>query len=257
MPLYVVSTPIGNLEDVTLRALDVLSRADLVACEDTRVARRLFARHNIRASLTPFHEHNERRRAPELAELAASGKSVALVTNAGTPSVSDPGFRLVRECLERGVPVIPIPGASAVMAALVASGLPTHRFVFLGFLPRKPNALRRELASVASLEGSLVAFESPQRLAGTLRAAFEVLGPRRACIARELTKLHEELVRGTLGELAERYERSPPRGECTLVIEGVTRPGAGSGHGPREPRAALDMAGPAGTMPLGQEREAT
>jgi 16S rRNA (cytidine1402-2'-O)-methyltransferase len=226
VPLFIVPTPIGNLDDITLRAIDILRSADLVACEDTRLTRRLFDRHGVKAKLTSFHEHNERQKAPRLAELAASGKLVALVTNAGTPSVSDPGFRLVRECVERGVKVIPVPGASAVTAALVASGLPTHRFTFLGYLPRKPGPRRRALEDVASFDGSIVLFESPQRLAKTLGAAAEVLGRRRACVARELTKLHEEFARAVLPELAERYAASPPRGECTVVIEGVTRPNA-------------------------------
>lgn len=223
--MYIVSTPIGNLEDTTLRAISILAKADIVACEDTRITRRLLERHQIEAKLVPYHEHNERQKAGELAELAASGQNVALVSNAGTPLLSDPGFRLVQECIARGVPVYPIPGPSAVLAALVASGLPTHMFTFLGFLPRKPAAIRRELLAVAALEGSLVFFESPVRLVYTLRTACEVLGPRRACVARELTKLHEEFVRGTLQELAERFEREAPRGECTVVVEGLTRKG--------------------------------
>ncbi len=227
MPLFIVSTPIGNLDDVTLRAMEILKAADVVACEDTRVTRRLLDRHGIRARrLESFHEHNEKQKAPRLAELAASGKSVALVTNAGTPLVSDPGFRLVRECVERGVEVVPIPGASAVTASLVASGLPTHRFTFLGFLPKKPGALRRALEEVKGFDGSLVIFESARRLAKTLAHAAEVLGERRACVARELTKVHEEFARGRLSELAERYGASPPKGECTVVIEGLTRSSA-------------------------------
>ena len=227
MPLYIVATPIGNLNDTTLRALEVLRSADVVACEDTRVTRRLLERHGIKANLTSFHERNEPRKAPELAALAASGKSVAIVTNAGTPLLSDPGFRLVLGCIERGVGVIPVPGPSAVTTALVASGLPTHRFTFLGFLPRKRGPRRRAFEEVASFDGSIVLFESPQRAARTLADAAEVLGPRRACLARELTKLHEEFVRGTLPELARRYAGSPPRGECTIVIEGLTRESRG------------------------------
>jgi 16S rRNA (cytidine1402-2'-O)-methyltransferase len=224
MPLYVVATPIGNLRDVTPRALEVLGSADLVACEDTRVTRRLLVRHGVRPGrLESFHEHSEKGKAPRLAELAASGKSVALVTNAGTPLVSDPGFRLVRECVERGAEVVPVPGASAVTAALVASGLPTHRFAFLGFLPKKPGARRRALEDVAAFDGSLVLFESAQRLSKTLAVAAEVLGDRRSCVARELTKLHEELARGRLTELARRYADSPPKGECTVVVEGAVR----------------------------------
>ncbi|MHC4200019.1 MAG: 16S rRNA (cytidine(1402)-2'-O)-methyltransferase [Planctomycetota bacterium] len=224
MPLYVVATPVGNLEDVTLRALDALRECDVIACEDTRVTRRLLDRHGIRAKrLVSYHEHNEKERAPELAGLAASGKSVALVTNAGTPLVSDPGFRLVQACLEAGVEVVPVPGASSVLAALVASGLPTHRFTFLGYLPRKGGPRKRALQGVAEFDGSIVIYEAPQRLASTLEDAAEVLGDRRACLAREVTKLHEEFVRGTLPELAERYAEAPPKGECTVVIAGKER----------------------------------
>ena len=223
MPLFVVPTPIGNLDDVTLRAIEILKSADLVACEDTRVTKRLLKRHDVTARTESLHEHNEARKAPRLAELAASGKRVALVTNAGTPLVSDPGFRLVRECLARGVEVTPLPGASAVTTALVGSGLATHRFTFLGFLPRKSGGRRRALEGVASFDGSIVLFESPNRLGRTLADAAEVLGDRRGAVARELTKVHEEWVRGTLAELAERFAGSPVKGECTLVIEGVTR----------------------------------
>jgi 16S rRNA (cytidine1402-2'-O)-methyltransferase len=224
VPLYVVATPIGNLEDVTLRALEVLRTAEVVACEDTRVAARLFGRHGIAPRRTvSYHEHNERRRADELAALAASGASVALVTNAGTPALSDPGYRLVRACIDRDVPVVPLPGASAALSAVVASGLPTHRFTFLGFPPRKPGARKRVFESVRAFDGSLVLYESPLRLAATLRDAAEVLGPRAACVARELTKLHEEWTRGSLLELAEKYAAVAPKGECTVVIEGVTR----------------------------------
>jgi 16S rRNA (cytidine1402-2'-O)-methyltransferase len=224
VPLYVIATPIGNLEDVTHRALEMLKHADVVACEDTRVTRRLLDRYGITAQLTPFHEHNEHRRASELAEVAASGRSVAIVTCAGSPSVSDPGYRLVRSCIDRGVPVIPVPGASALVTALVASGLPSHRFTFLGFPPRKSGARKKAFAAVGELDGSIIAYESPLRLAATLRDAAEVLGAdRSACVARELTKIHEEFVRGTLGELAARYAEKAPKGECTIVIEGVTR----------------------------------
>ena len=223
MPLFVVATPIGNLEDITLRAIEVLKSADLVACEDTRVTRRLLDRHGIVARTDSLHEHNEARKAPRLAELAASGKRIALVTNAGAPLVSDPGYRLVRECLARGAAVTPLPGASAVTTALVACGLPTHRFTFLGYPPRKSGARRRVFGTVASFEGSIVLFESPGRLGKTLADAACVLGERRAVIARELTKIHEEWIRGTLPELAARLAGSPVKGECTIVIEGLTR----------------------------------
>jgi 16S rRNA (cytidine1402-2'-O)-methyltransferase len=212
--LVVCPTPIGNLEDVTLRVLRSLREADVVACEDTRHTRRLLDRHGIEARLVSFHEHNERRRTRELAQRVAEGAQVALVSDAGTPGVSDPGFVLVRECIARGLPVEVLPGPSAVVTALVASGLPAERWRFAGFLPRKEGELRAELERG---DETLVAFESPGRLARTLRVAAEIDPDREVAVCRELTKLHEEVVRGTAREVAERFAEGA-RGEIVLVV---------------------------------------
>jgi 16S rRNA (cytidine1402-2'-O)-methyltransferase len=227
--LLVCPTPIGNLEDVTLRVLRALREADVVACEDTRHTRKLLARHGIEARLVSFHEHNERRRTSELAQRIAAGERIALVSDAGTPSVSDPGFVLVRECIARGLPVEVLPGPSAVVTALVASGLPAERWRFAGFLPRKEGELRAELERG---DETLVAFESPGRLARTLRVAAEVDPERPVAVCRELTKLHEEVVRGTAREVAQRFADGA-RGEIVLVV-------GASGEAPSEAAPALE-----------------
>lgn len=224
--LSVVATPIGNLDDLSPRAARALAGADVIACEDTRVARVLLGRvardaGRSRARLIRYDARTEAARTPELVRAVASGSRVALTTDAGTPGLSDPGARLVAACREAGLRVEVIPGASAVTAALVASGLPTARFTFDGFLPHTRSARRRRLAALASEERTVVLFEAPHRLAASLADAAEILGPRRAAIARELTKVHEEVVRGTLPELAERIAASGVRGEVTLVIEGA------------------------------------
>src|SRR5436305_6026648 len=209
--LVVCPTPIGNLEDVTLRTLSALRDADVVACEDTRRTRVLLDRFGVKAHLVSYHEHNEESRARELVERMRGGETVALVSDAGMPLVSDPGFVLVRECVAAGLAVEVLPGPSAVLTALVASGLPSARWRFEGFLPRKQGELRAALAAPETL----VAFESPRRLAATLRA----IDPgREVAVCRELTKLHEEIVRGTAAQLAERYETEPPKGEIVLVV---------------------------------------
>jgi 16S rRNA (cytidine1402-2'-O)-methyltransferase len=213
--LLVCPTPIGNLEDVTLRVLDALRDADVVACEDTRHTRVLLDRHGIRTPLLSLHEHNERARAAEIVRRIASGELVALVSDAGTPLVSDPGFALVRACLAEGLAVEVLPGPSAVVTALVASGLPAERFSFAGFLPRKRKELEELLADATQ---TLVAFESPRRLAGTLALLAERDPDRPAAVCRELTKLHEEVRRGTVAELAAHYDERPPRGEVVLVL---------------------------------------
>lgn len=214
--LLVCATPIGNLEDVTLRVLRVLGEADLVACEDTRRTRTLLQRHDVSAKeLIAYHEHNERRRLAELLERIRAGATVALVSDAGMPVISDPGFPLVRECLAAGVAVEVLPGASAVPVALVASGLPVDRWCCAGFLPRKRGQRERLFAENAQ---TLVAFESPHRLAATLELLAQVDPQRPAAVCRELTKLHEEVVRGTATELAERYRERPPKGEIVLVV---------------------------------------
>ena len=218
--LVVCPTPIGNLEDVTLRVLSALREADAVACEDTRRTRVLLERYGVSAKLVPYHEHNERKRARELVERMSGGETVALVSDAGMPLISDPGFVLVRECVAAGLPVEVLPGPSAAIAALVASALPADSWRFAGFLPRKKGELRKLLSEPG---GTLVAFESPRRVPATLALAAEVDPGREAVVARELTKAHEEVVRGTTAELAERYGEAPPRGEVALVF-GPTAP---------------------------------
>jgi len=219
--LLVCPTSIGNLEDVTLRVLTALAQADVVACEDTRHTRTLLDRHAIAASLVSFHEHNERARSAELVARMRDGASVALVSDAGTPLVSDPGFELVRACLQAALPVEVLPGPSAVITALVASGLPGERWRFVGFLPRS----RGELASVlASTPETLIAFESPRRLAATLELLAARDPGRQIAVCRELTKLHEEVRRGTAAELALHYRENAARGEVVLVC-GAAAPG--------------------------------
>jgi 16S rRNA (cytidine1402-2'-O)-methyltransferase len=213
--LLVCPTPIGNLEDVTLRVLAGLRDADVVACEDTRHTRVLLDRHGIRTPLLSLHEQNERARAAELVRRIGSGEVVALVSDAGTPLVSDPGFAVVRACLAAGLEVDVLPGPSAVVTALVASGLPAERWSFVGFLPRRRGELEELLSDS---EETLVAFESPRRLAATLELLAEREPGRPAAVCRELTKLHEEVRRGTVSELAEHYRESPARGEVVLVL---------------------------------------
>jgi len=213
--LVVCPTPIGNLEDVTLRVLSALREADVVACEDTRRTRVLLDRYGVSAHLVSYHEHNERERATELVERIRAGDTVALVSDAGMPLVSDPGFVLVRACVAAGVAVEVLPGPSAALAALVASALPAERWRFAGFLPRKQAELREALGEPG---GTLVAFESPRRVASTLAVLAELDPKREVAVCRELTKVHEEVVRGRAAELAERYASEPPRGEVVLVI---------------------------------------
>jgi 16S rRNA (cytidine1402-2'-O)-methyltransferase len=213
--LIVCPTPIGNLADVTLRVLEELGRAHVIACEDTRHSRVLLDRHGIGGSLVSLHEHNEASRARELSERIAGGETVALVSDAGMPLISDPGYDLVRACLERGLAVEVLPGPSAPVTALVASGLPAGRWCFTGFLPRRAGELRALLEGAAE---TLVAFESPRRLTATLAVLAEVDPGRPVAVCRELTKLHEEIARGTASELAEHFVRTPPRGEIVLVI---------------------------------------
>jgi 16S rRNA (cytidine1402-2'-O)-methyltransferase len=221
--LHLVATPIGNLEDVTLRALRVLAEAELVLAEDTRETRKLLDRHGVDAKPVSLHGHNEERRTSLVLEVLGRGGDVALVSDAGTPLVSDPGERLVRSALEAGFEVSAVPGASAVLSALVASGLPAASFTFLGFPPRKPGERRALFETLRERPETLLFFESPRRLAVTLRDLAATLGPRPACVARELSKLHEELARGPLDELATRFA-SGARGEVTVVVAGA--PGA-------------------------------
>lgn len=214
--LYIVATPIGNLEDITLRALRVLKEADLVACEDTRHTRKLLSHFQISTPTVSYHEHNEHERTGELIKKLEGGLNVALVSDAGTPLISDPGFRVVNDAIARGISVVPIPGPSAVIAALCASGLAKTEFAFVGFLPARRAARRARLKQLANLEMTLVVYEAPHRIRATLEDAREALGGRECVIARELTKIHEEFVRARLSEI-----ELPPgtaRGEIVLLI---------------------------------------
>jgi 16S rRNA (cytidine1402-2'-O)-methyltransferase len=224
VPLYVVGTPIGNLEDMTFRGVRILGEAEVVAAEDTRAVQAIFGRHGIRArELVSFFEGNEARRTGELVERLAAGQSVALVSEAGMPGISDPGHRLVAAAVAAGIDVVVIPGPSAHATALVASGLPTDRFLFLGFPPREAGARRELFGSLRGERATLLFYESPARAGRTFADLAEAFGATRpACLARELTKLHEEIVRGTLGDLAARYAGEPPRGECTIVVGGAS-----------------------------------
>jgi 16S rRNA (cytidine1402-2'-O)-methyltransferase len=216
--LYVIATPIGNLEDITLRALRVLGEVDLIACEDTRHTRKLLTHYQISRPTISYHQHNEGVRAPELIDRLNSGLNIALVSDAGTPLISDPGFRLVQEAIAQGIQVVPLPGASAIAAALAAAGLATDEFYFAGFLPSKPSARRARLAELAAVRAMLVFYEAPHRLKETLKDAREALGNRRCVIARELTKLHEQFIRGTLDEVHEAMEQGEARGEIVLLV---------------------------------------
>ncbi len=216
--LYLVATPLGNLEDITVRALRLLGEADLIACEDTRHTAKLLRHYGIEKSTVSYHEHNEASRASELVERLEQGARIILVTDAGTPVISDPGHRLVSLCLERQIPVIPIPGPSAVISALAASGLPAEEFLFAGFLPSRPTARRKVLQNLAKENRTVVLYEAPHRLVNTLSDALKYMGRRQVVIAREMTKIHEEFVRGDLAELLVRMQQQPDRGEITMVI---------------------------------------
>ncbi|HJQ68287.1 MAG TPA: 16S rRNA (cytidine(1402)-2'-O)-methyltransferase [Blastocatellia bacterium] len=216
--LYLVATPIGNLEDITLRALRVLKEVDLIACEDTRRTRKLLSSHNISKPMISYHEHNERERAVELVDKLDGGADIALVSDAGTPLVSDPGFHLVKEAILRGITITPLPGPSAVTAALAASGLASGEFTFAGFLPARRAARRARLREFAEANHTLIFYEAPHRIKEALRDAVDVLGDRAAVIARELTKIHEDFLRGRLSELARRADEITLKGEMVLLI---------------------------------------
>jgi 16S rRNA (cytidine1402-2'-O)-methyltransferase len=228
--LYICPTPIGNLEDVTLRVLSVLKSVELIACEDTRHTRILLDRHGISARLVSFHEHNEEQRLGALLPLLREGKDVAVVSDAGMPGLSDPGFTLVRACAAEGLPVTVLPGASAVPTALVASGLPTDRFVFVGFLARGTNKPLEQIAAFDGTGAAVVAFEAPRRLRTTLKAIGLRWPDRRLAVCRELTKLHEQVVRGTADEVLDALPE-PVRGEIVLVLEPGGRPALTAGRG--------------------------
>lgn len=216
--LYLVATPIGNLEDITLRAIRVLKEADLIACEDTRQTQKLLQHYAIHKEMISYHAHNELTRAAELVIKLEQGTQVALVSDAGTPVISDPGHHLVTLCLRHHIPVIPIPGPSAVIAALAVSGLPTEEFLFVGFLPSRAGARRKALEALKSEPRTIVLYEAPHRLVDTLADAAAVMGSRPAVVAREITKIHEEFLRGSLTELCDAARNRAPRGEITLLI---------------------------------------
>ena len=254
--LYLVATPIGNLEDLSHRAVRILGEVDLIAAEDTRAAQVLLQRYSLRRPLISYFEGNEAERAEELLRRLQEGARVALISQAGTPGVSDPGYRLTEMCRRTGVRIEVLPGASAVLRALVAAGLPTDRFMFCGFPPRTAEKRRLAFARLRTLDATLVIYEAPGRVADTLVDLLTVLGDREAAVCRELTKVHEEVVRGQLAELAAMYGRTPPRGEVTLVVDGAPRGGTvdesidlgaavrrevAAGRSPREIAAELSL----------------
>ena len=218
--LYLVATPLGNLEDITLRALRILKEVALVACEDTRHTSKLLTHYGITTPRRSYHEFNEESRVPQLLQLLRDGRDIALVSDAGTPLISDPGFEIVSACRREGIPVVPIPGASAAITALVGSGLPSDSFYFAGFLPSRAAARRSHLKELATIPVTLILYEAPHRLIGSLEDMAEILGERRVALARELTKIHEEFLCGTFHEILDVLRaRSEIRGEITLVIE--------------------------------------
>ena len=216
--LYVVATPIGNLEDISLRALRILKECDAIACEDTRQTVKLLSHFDIQKRLVSYHEHNEITRASEIIIELEQGAKIALVTDAGTPAISDPGNRLVSLCLRHGIQVVPLPGASAFVTALAASGMAIDEFTFIGFLPSRPTERRKRLRALAAEPRTLALYEAPHRLLDTLEDALEILGNRPAVVARELTKIYEEFLRGHMEDLLEAVRKKPPRGEITLLI---------------------------------------
>ena len=218
--LYLVATPIGNLADITYRAIQVLKDVDVIACEDTRHTHKLLQHYGIGTKTISYHEHNEEQRASELVALLQDGKSVAVVSDAGTPGISDPGFRLVSKALAEGIVVVPVPGPSALITALVGSGLPTDQFLFAGFLPARSGQRQTRLEELRNAGATMIFYEAPHRIAAMLKDCVEVLGEREAAVARELTKLHEEFRRGRLSELQEYYSgEQEPRGEFVVVID--------------------------------------
>jgi 16S rRNA (cytidine1402-2'-O)-methyltransferase len=218
--LYLVATPIGNLADITHRALQVLKDVDLIACEDTRHTHKLLRHYGINTKTVSYHEHNEQQRAQQLIDLLQQGSDIAVVSDAGTPSISDPGFRLVRAAIEIEAPVVPVPGPSALISALIAAGLPTDEFFFAGFLPARSNQRRARLTELKSIPGTLIFYEAPHRLGAALKDAYEMLGERESVVARELTKVHEEIRRGRLSELVRHYaDEDNVRGELVVLID--------------------------------------
>jgi 16S rRNA (cytidine1402-2'-O)-methyltransferase len=226
--LYLVATPIGNLEDITHRAVRLLGEVDLIACEDTRHTKKLLNHYGINTRTISYHEHNETERAAQLLERLKLGANVAIVSDAGTPGISDPGFRLTRLAIANEITVVPVPGASALVAALVSSGMPTDEFFFGGFLPARSGGRRTRLSELRSIAATLIFYEAPHRIAATLRDAQEILGERQAVVARELTKMHEEIARGSLSELAARFSSAESaRGEMVVIIDRAVIPNEG------------------------------
>ncbi|MEP6925417.1 MAG: 16S rRNA (cytidine(1402)-2'-O)-methyltransferase [Pyrinomonadaceae bacterium] len=217
--LFLVATPIGNLQDITLRAMETLRTVNLIACEDTRQTRKLLNAYGISNKLISYHEHNEQARAEEFQKLLLDGKNIALVTDAGTPGIADPAFRAVRSAIEISANVVSIPGAVAFVSALIISGLPTDAHFFGGFLPSKTGERRKRLQEASNIQATLIFYESPRRLKGSLKDCLEILGNRRAAVVRELTKMYEEIIRGELQDLAEKFLNIEPRGEIVLVID--------------------------------------
>lgn len=226
--LYLVATPIGNLEDMTFRAIRTLREVDLIAAEDTRQTRKLLTHFEVATRLVSYHEHNKQSSGPELIRMLEEGCSIALVSDAGLPAISDPGEDLVRLAVERDIAVVPIPGANAALSALIVSGLSTSRFTFVGFLPREKKPLEEALTGLKRLEGSLLLYESPHRVKKTLEAMLRVIGDRQIALARELTKRYEEITRGTIAECLDWLEEHPPQGEYCIVVQGAGAGGAAS-----------------------------
>ena len=220
--LYIVATPIGNLEDITLRAMRIMKEADVIAAEDTRHTRKLLDRYEIDTSMTSYHDHNKEEKAPVLIDKLLDGKNIALVSDAGTPGISDPGYFLINLAISENIPVTPIPGATAAITALSVSGLPTDRFVFEGFLPSKQTARRKRLNELEQEERTLIFYEAPHRIMKTIRDMLDVFGDRKAVITRELTKIHEEAVRGGLSNILKHLQSGTLKGEFTIIVHGAT-----------------------------------
>jgi 16S rRNA (cytidine1402-2'-O)-methyltransferase len=218
--LYIVSTPIGNLEDITLRAIRILKEVDIIAAEDTRKAQILLKRYDIKKPLTSYYEHNERFKTISLINKLKSGEKIALISEAGTPTISDPGYRLVYEAINESIPVIPVPGVSAAITALSISGLPVHRFIFEGFPPPKQGKRQKFFEKISGEDRTIILYESPRRIVATIKDMIRIFGNRRAMLARELTKLHEEKVYGDLSTILEIFEHKIIKGEITIVVEG-------------------------------------